>query len=83
MPRDLGPGLADGGLVPQGDAAKGEEAQRLAADARGRVGIVVAGEPDPFAPDLAGAERRAVLFGQALAAAPVMELSPSAITRAG
>ena len=51
----------------------GTQAAKHAADADGRIGIVVAGDPDPVAAALQRRKRVAILVGQALRPVAVME----------
>ena len=69
--------LAVGVLAParwrKVSAPTASVAQEAAADALGRLGIVIAGDPDPVAAALQAAQRRAVGVGEARRAAAVVE----------
>ena len=74
--------------IARGDMAEGERADRerrgeRAADAVRRIGIVIAGDPDPVAPALERGERGAVGAESRAGPPPSWKLSPSAITVRG
>ena len=72
MAGDLAAG-ALGRLVAEGERAERERRQEPPADAVGRIGIVVAGDPDPVAAALQAAQRRAVGVGEPRRPAAVVE----------
>ena len=64
MTGDLAVRRGGGGLVAEYQPADGERFHGLAGDTGRRVGIVIAGDPDPVAPDLKRREQRAIARGE-------------------
>ena len=52
--------LGAGRFVAENQCADRERAAKSAADARGRVGVVISGDPDPIAPALQSRQRRPI-----------------------
>ena len=83
MAGDLARRRAGGGLMAERQRAERQRRGRHAADIPRRLGIVIAGDPDPVA---AALQRRSVarsLVADARRPPPSWKLSPSAITARG